>query len=423
MLIINCSQVIPLTPFPQRGKQLGELNALSGAAVLVHGEKIVEIGSEESLLRRFPSEPRLDARGNAVLPGFVDAHTHLVFASNRAEEFESRLQGRTYQEIMAAGGGINATVRATRAASFEELLAQSGKRAAGMLAHGTTTAEAKSGYGLELEAELKQLEVGLSLDEKGPLSIVHTFLAAHAIPPEFAGDADGYTRRIVDEMLPNLLKWWREHAGGRPLPFVDVFCERGAFNLEQSREILLKARELGFPLKAHVDEFENLGGCRQVVELGAVSVDHLVKTSPEELLALAQSQTVAVSLPCTPFGLSDPHYTNAKEIITADGLLAIASDLNPGTAWCGNMQFTLALACRALRLSPSQALVAATLNAAAAIGQADQIGSLHPRKDADLVILSVPDYRQVAYRFGGNLVAQVIKKGSLVVDRSAEAAI
>jgi imidazolonepropionase len=423
MLIINCSQVITLTPSPQRGKQLGELNALSGAAVLIHGEKIAEIGSEESLLHRFPSEPRLDARGNAVLPGFVDAHTHLVFASDRAGEFESRLLGSTYQEIMAAGGGINATVRATRAASREELLAQSVKRMAGMLANGTTTAEAKSGYGLEMEAELKQLEVGLSLDEKGPLSIVHTFLAAHAIPPEFAGDADGYTRRIVDEMLLNLLKWWREHAGGRSLPFVDVFCERGAFNLEQSREILLKAQELGFPLKAHVDEFENLGGCRLAVELGAASVDHLVKTSMEELHALAQSKTVAVSLPCTPFGLLDPHYTNAKEIIAADGLLAIASDLNPGTAWCGSMQFTIALACRALRLSPSQALVAATLNAAAAIDRADQIGSLHPGKDADLVILSVPDYRQVAYRFGGNLVAQVIKKGSLVVDRSAEAAI
>lgn len=423
MLITNCSQVITLTPFPQRGKQLGELNALSGAAVLIHGGKIAEIGGEESLIRRFPSEPRLDARGNVVLPGFVDAHTHLVFASDRAVEFESRLQGSTYQEIMAAGGGINATVRATRAASREELLAQSGKRAAGMLAHGTTTAEAKSGYGLEMETELKQIEVGLSLDEAGPLSIIPTFLPAHAIPPEFANDADGYTRRIVDEMLPSLLKWWRENAGNRALPFVDIFCERGAFNLEQTRQILMKARELGFPLKVHVDEFENLGGCRLAVELGAASVDHLVKTSMEELHALAQSETVAVSLPCTPFGLSDPHYTNAKEILAADGLLAIASDLNPGTAWCGSMQFTIALACRALRLSPSQALVAATLNAAAAIGRSDQIGSLHPDKDADLVILSVPDYRQIAYRFGGNLVAQVIKKGSLVVDRYAEAAI
>jgi imidazolonepropionase len=423
MLIVNCSQVITLTPSPQRGKQLGELNALSEAAVLIQGEKIAEIGPLEALLRRFPSEPRLDARGNAVLPGFVDAHTHLIFASDRAAEFEARLQGRSYQEIMAAGGGINATVRATRAASREDLLAQSSERALGMLAHGTTTAEAKSGYGLELKAELKQLDVLLSLDEAGPLTVVPTFLAAHAIPPEFASDADGYTRRIVEEMLPALRAWWQQHAVGRPLPFVDVFCENGAFNLAQTREILEKTRDLGFPLKAHVDEFENLGGCRLAVELGATSVDHLVKTSIEELLALAKSETVAVSLPCTPFGLSDPHFTNAKEIITADGLLAIASDLNPGTAWCESMQFVIALACRTLRLSPAQALTCATINAAAAIGLAERIGSLHPGKDADLVILSVPDFRQIAYRFGGNLVAQVIKKGKLVVDRSAEAVV
>lgn len=420
MLIVNCSQVITLTPSPQRGKQLGELNALTGAAVLILGEKIAEVGPEEALLRRFPSEPRLDARGNAVLPGFVDAHTHLVFASDRAAEFENRLQGKTYQEIMAAGGGINATVQATRAASREELLAQSGDRAAGMLAHGTTTAEAKSGYGLELEVELKQLEVILSLDETGPLSIVPTFLAAHAIPAEFAGNADGYTRTIVEDMLPALRAWWQAHAEGRLLPFVDVFCEQGAFNLANTREILEKARDLDFPLKAHVDEFENLGGCRLAVELGAASVDHLVKTSLEELHALARSETVAVSLPCTPFGLSDPHYTNAKEIIAADGLLAIASDLNPGTAWCESMQFVIALACRALRLSPAQALTCATINAAAAIGHAESIGSLHPGKDADLLILSVPDYRQMAYRFGGNLVERVIKKGKLVVDRTPE---
>lgn len=423
MLIVNCSQVIPLTPSPQRGKQLGELNALTGAAVLIQGEKIVEIGPEEALLRRFPTEPRLDARGKAVLPGFVDAHTHLVFASDRAAEFESRLQGKTYQEIMAAGGGINSSVRATRAASREDLLSQSGKRAGGMLAHGTTTAEAKSGYGLELDSELKQLDVLLAMDKAGPLSIVPTFLAAHAIPPEFAGDASGYTSKIVEHMLPALFSWWQLHATGRSLPFVDVFCERGAFTLAQTREILEKARELGFPLKAHVDEFENLGGCRLAVELGAVSVDHLVKTSMEELHALAQSETVAVSLPCTPFGLADPSYTNAKEIIAADGLLAIASDLNPGTAWCESMQFVIALGCRYLRLSPAQALACATINAAAAISRAERIGSLHPGKDADLVILSVPDYRQIAYRFGGNLVAQVFKKGRLVEDRAAEAVI
>jgi imidazolonepropionase len=420
MLITHCSQVIPLTPSPQRGSQLGKLNILTGCAVLIHGERIEEISDEASLIRRFPNESRMDARGHAVLPGFVDSHTHLVFAGDRAAEFESRLQGKTYQEIMASGGGINSTVSATRAASREELLAQTGKRAAGMLACGTTTAEAKSGYGLEMEAELKQLEVGLSLDESGPLSIIPTFLAAHAIPPEFAGDADGYTRRIVEEMLPSLLAWWQQHAAVKQLPFVDVFCERGAFNLAQTRDILEKARDLGFPLKTHVDEFENLGGCSLAVELGAASADHLVKTSPEEIRVLAQSETVAVALPCTPFGLADPHFTPAREILAEGGLLAIASDLNPGTAWCESMQFVIALASRYLHLQPAQALAAATINAAAAIRRSDRIGSLHPGKDADIIILSVPDYRQLAYRFGGNLVERVIKRGKLVVDRTME---
>lgn len=414
MLLVNCSQVLPLTPSPQRGTCLGELNILEKGAVLYRGERIEAVGFEEDLVRKYPNEPRLNAGGNAVLPGFVDPHTHLVFASDRAAEFESRLQGKTYQQIMAEGGGINSTVRATLAAGVDELLAQARARAQGMLAHGTTTAEAKSGYGLELASEIAQLEVLLRLDENGPLSIAPTFLGAHAIPPESADDADGYTRRIVEEMIPAVLDWWKARAPGKSLPFLDVFCEKGAFTLEQTRLILEKAKQLGFPLKAHVDEFENLGGCRLAVDLGAVSVDHLVKTSPEEIRALAQSDTVAVALPCTPFSLADPHYAPAKEILAADGLLAIASDLNPGTAWCESMQFVIALSCRYLKLSPAQALAAATINAAAAIKRAESIGSIHPGKDADLVILSVPDYRQIAYRFGGNLVERVIKRGALV---------
>jgi imidazolonepropionase len=420
MLITNCSQVLAMTPSPQRGQQLGELNIIVGGAVLIQGEKIAAVDSVESLVRRYPNEPRLDAHGHAILPGFVDPHTHLVFASDRAAEFESRLQGRTYLKIMAGGGGINSTVRATRAAGVEELLIQSRSRARGMLAHGTTTAEAKSGYGLETNAELTQLEVMLRLDEEGPLSIVPTFLGAHAIPSEYEGNASGYTREIIEIMLPGVLDWWNKRASAYPLPFVDAFCEKGAFSLAQTRTIFMKAKELGFPLKAHVDEFENLGGCGLAVELGAASVDHLVKTSPEEIRTLAHSDTVAVSLPCTPFGLADTQYTPAKEIIAEDGLLAIASDLNPGTAWCESMQFVIALTCRYLHLSPAQALAAATINAAAAIQRSDRIGSLHPGKDADLVILSVPDYRQVAYRFGGNLVERVIKRGELVDDRNCE---
>ena len=214
-------------------------------------------------------------------------------------------------------------------------------------------------------------------------------------------------------MLPVLKEWWEHQAPFHALPFVDVFCETGAFTLEQSRAILTRAGELGFPLKIHADEFDNLGGARLAADLGAASADHLVKTSPQDIQAVARSDTVAVGLPCTPFGLAEPECTPAQEILEAGGLLAIATDLNPGTAWCENMQFALALACRYMRLTPAQAIAAATINAATAIGRADQIGSLEPGKQADLLILSVPDYRHLGYRFGVNLVQTVVKRGHL----------
>jgi imidazolonepropionase len=353
----------------------------------------------------------LDAGGRVVMPGFVDPHTHLVFAGDRAAEFELRLAGKTYLEILAAGGGILSTVRATRRASVAELLEQTRERAASMLRHGTTTAEAKTGYGLETSCELAEMEALLRLDEEGPLEIAPTFLGAHAIAPEFKGDPGAYVELVCAEMLPETKRWWQDHGGSRPLPFVDVFCETGAFTLAQTRRILTAARSLGFPLKIHADEFDNLGGASLAAELGAISADHLVKTSPQDIAVLARSDTAAVALPCTPFGLAEPHYTPARAILQAGGLLAIASDLNPGTAWCESMQFVIALACRYLRLTPAQAIAAATINAAAAIGRADRIGSLEVGKQADLLILTIDDYRQLGYRFGTNLVKTVIKKG------------
>jgi len=414
VLLTHASQLIPLTPQPQRGSVLGTLDAIPDGAILLDGETIAAVGTTDDLLARYPHETRMDVSGCAIIPGFVDPHTHLVFAGDRAAEFEMRLQGKTYMEIMAAGGGIVSTVRATRGAGLETLKAETRARAAALLAHGVTTAEAKTGYGLETTSELEQLHALLELDEEGPLEIVPTFLGAHAVPLEYKGREDEFTGVVVNEMLPALLDWWHEHAASKPLPFVDVFCETGAFDLAQSRRILERARELGFPLKIHADEFDNLGGASLAAELGAASADHLVKTSAEDIAALAAGDTVAVALPCTPFGLADPHYTPAREIIAAGGLLAIASDLNPGTAWCENFQFVIALACRYLRITPAQALAAATINAAAAVGRAERIGSLTPGKQADLLVLSVPDYRHLAYRFGGNLVKTVIKRGRVV---------
>jgi imidazolonepropionase len=411
MLIHSASQLLTLAGGAQRGKQLGHLRIIEDGAVLMRDGLIEALGPSEELLKAYPHEQRLDAQGHVVMPGFVDPHTHLIWAGDRAAEFEMRLEGKSYLDILAAGGGILSTVRATRQASVEQLLIETRPRLNSMLAHGTTTAEAKTGYGLQTEAELHMLEALLKLDEQSPLDLAITFLGAHAVPPEYKDDTQGYTDLLISEMLPAVRAWWQEHAPGHELPFVDVFCETGAFSLERSRSILQNARGLGFPLKIHADEFDNLGGASLAVELGAVSADHLVTTSPQDIAALGKSSTIAVALPCTPFGLAEAHYTPAQAILEAGGTLALASDLNPGTAWCGNMQFVIALACRYLRLTPAQAIAASTINAAAAIAAEERIGSLEPGKQADLLLLSVADYRHLGYRFGTNLVHTIIKNG------------
>jgi imidazolonepropionase len=415
MLIHSASQLLTLHGSPQRGSALGSLTIIEDGAVLVRDGNIAEVGSSNDLRRLHPDELALDASGCVVMPGFVDPHTHVVWSGDRAAEFEMKMAGAKYLDILAAGGGINSTVRRTRLATIESLMIETRPRLARMFAYGTTTAEAKTGYGLESETELRMLQAILALDAAGPLELVPTFLGAHAIPPEFKDRPQAYTDLLCAEMLPFIRQWWgsQPSTAVRPLPFVDVFCETGAFDLAQSRQILTKARELGFPLKLHADEFDNLGGASLGVELGAVSADHLVKTSAEDIQALASSDTVAVSLPCTPFGLAENQYTPAREIVAAGGYLALASDCNPGTAWCESMQFVIALACRALNLTPAQAIAAATINAAFAIRRQDRVGSLEPGKQADLLILSVPDYHHLGYRFGTNLVKQVIKRGQV----------
>lgn len=413
LIIHHASQLVTLTGGPQRGHRLGDLGILPNGAVALQDAVILAVGESETLLAAYPDAATFDAKDHVVMPGFVDPHTHLVWAGDRADEFTLRLEGKSYLEILEAGGGILSTVRATRAATRAALAEQTQQRIWQAFNHGTTTAEVKTGYGLELGTELKQLEVILDFNEQGPMELAPTFMAAHAVPPEFAGRTDDYVSVLCNEMLPALRVWWQEHASHQALPFVDVFCEKGAFDLAQSRRILETARELGFPLKIHADEFENLGGAALAAELGAVSADHLVKTSAADIEALAQSNTVAVSLPATPFGLNELEYTPVQKIIDANGLLALATDVNPGTAWGESMQFILALACRKSGMTPAQAIAAATINAAAAIQREHQIGSLEPGKKADLLILSVADYRQLGYRFGTNLVAYVIKQGRI----------
>ncbi len=374
-------------------------------------ESIVAVGTTDELKASYPDEPTLDASGCILMPGFVDPHTHVIWAGDRANEFEMKMAGTPYLDILAAGGGIISTVKQTRSASMETLITQTRSRLLRMFAHGTTTVEAKTGYGLQTATELRLLKALLALDDESPLDLTITFLGAHAIAPEFKDDPQGYTDLVCETMLPMLREWWETHAPRLPLPFVDVFCETKAFDLEQSRQILLKAQSLGFPLKIHADEFDNLGGASLAVELGAASADHLVRTSDADIAALGKSDTVAVSLPCTPFGLAEKDYTPAHKLIESDAILALATDCNPGTSWNESMQFVIALACRAMKLTPAQAIAAATINAAHAIRRSDTIGSIEAGKQADMLILAVPDYRHLGYRYGTNLVRQVIKRG------------
>ena len=411
MLIHSASQLLTLAGGPQRGHALGALGVIENGAVVVRDEKIVAVGATDELRAAYPDEPTLDAAHCVLMPGFVDPHTHLIWAGDRADEFEMKMAGTPYLDILAAGGGILSTVKATRTASIESLIAQTRPRLLRMFAHGTTTAEAKTGYGLNAATELRLLKALLALDNEGPLDLAITFLGAHAIAPEFKDNPQGYVDETINTMLPMLKDWWGTHAPHHPLPFVDVFCEDRAFTLEQSRQVLTRACSLGFPIKIHADEFDNLGGASLAVELGAVSADHLVKTSDADIAALGKSDTVAVSLPCTPFGLAEKDYTPARKLIEADAILALATDCNPGTTWNESMQFVIALACRAMKLTPAQAIAATTINSAYAIRRADTIGSIEVGKLADLLILSVADYRQVGYRYGTNLVKQVIKRG------------
>jgi len=415
LLITHAAQLLTIPAHehgPQRGDRLGDLALIEDGALAVSNGVIVDRGPTVDLAAKYQAAQTIDAGKRVVMPGFVDPHTHVVFAGDRANEFERRIVGASYMEIMNAGGGIMSTVRATRAASVDELAAQTCARLDRMLQYGTTTAEAKTGYGLDTATELKMLDVIARLDAEHPIDLASTFLGAHAIPAEYKGREDEYTNLVVNEMLPAIA----QHAA-RSL-FCDVFCEDGAFMLAQSRRILMRAKELGFALKIHVDEFEPLGGTRLGVELGAVSVDHVVSTPQDEIELLGRSKTIAVSLPGTPFGLAQRDYTPARSILAAGGALAIATDLNPGTTWNESMQMIIALACRYLKLTQAQALAAATINAACAIGRGETIGSLEIGKQADVLIMDVSDYRSIGYQYGTNLVRSVIKHGRMVYSQT-----
>lgn len=410
LLIYNASQVLTVASpgGPKRGAAMNDVGVIPDGAVAIRDGRVLDVGPSAELRSQIRAARSLYAGGYLVLPGFVDPHTHLVWAGERASEFEMRVAGASYMDIMAAGGGIMNTVRQTREADLDGLVFQSRRRLERALAHGTTTIEIKTGYGLAVEHELKQLEAIRRLREESPVNVIATFLGAHAIPAEYEGRAEEYVDLVMGEMLPAVAEL------DVPPRFCDVFCEEGAFSLEQSRRILRTARALGLGLKIHVDEFQALGGTRLAVEMGATSADHLVVTPPDEIEILAQSDTIAVALPGTPFGLGHQEYTPARAIIAAGGALALATDCNPGTCWCENMQFMIALACRYMAMTPAEAISAATINAAHALGLGDEVGSLEPGKRADLILVDAPSYAHLAYRFGTNLVEGVIIGGQVL---------
>ncbi|MGQ9501622.1 MAG: imidazolonepropionase [Anaerolineae bacterium] len=424
-LIVSHADQLITCAAPQgvkHGHAMGEIGMILDGAVAVDDGRIVAVGSTKEVCAEYAARQQIDVYGHAVCPGLVDAHTHVVYAGDRIEEFEQRLLGKSYLEILEAGGGILTTVRATRAAPLEELVATARMRLDMMLALGTTTAEVKTGYALDTAGELKMLAAIAALAGDGhspahPVELVPTFLGAHAIPPEYCGRPDAYLDEVIEPMLPTVMAWYRDSSFAHhkiPL-FCDVFCEKGVFDLQQSERVLRAASTLGMLVKIHADEFSSLGGAALAVKLGAASADHLDVTPPEEIVQLAASSTVGVLLPAVNFHLGSAHFAPARAMIDAGMAVALATDLNPGSAPCPSLPLVMAIACRYQQLLPAEALNACTINAAYALGLGDRIGSIEVGKQADLIILKQSDYRHLMYQFGANPVAGVIKHGRQVV--------
>jgi imidazolonepropionase len=385
---------------------LPQMAVVRDGGVVTQDGSITAVGSAAELSVFHNATNLMYVPGKVVLPGFIDSHTHLLFAGTREDEFEQRLNGATYQQIAAKGGGINATVERVRRSSKAELKALARPRLQRMLSFGVTTVEVKSGYGLTLADEIKCLEAIAELNEEGPWELVPTFLGAHAVPPEYRSNRDGYLRLLIDEMLPEI-------ARQKLAQFCDVFCETGVFDLAESERILNRARDLGLGLKLHADELTPLGGAELAAKLGAVSADHLLCITDAGIDALAKSGTVATLLPGTAFFLGLP-YAPARKLIERGVRVALASDCNPGTCPTENLPLIGAMACTQMKMLPHEVVSALTMNAAAALGLSDRIGSIEVGKQADLVIFDVPDYRHLFYHFGVNHVWRVIKRGRVV---------
>ncbi len=414
LIIIHINELVTMDSkygIPRRGKNMAELAPIHDGAVAISSNSIVFVGTTNELYSNFsPNEKTviIDATNRLVTPGFVDPHTHIIFDGFRENELEMKLAGKTYLEILESGGGILKTVKATRKATLE-ILIQNGKKILNrMMEYGTTTMETKSGYGLDVENEIKSLLAAKELNLEHPMDVISTFLGAHAVPPEYEGETDDYVELIISEMIPKV-------AQEELAEFCDVFCEEGIFSVVQTKKILKAAMKYGLKPQIHIDEIVDTNGALLAAELNAVQTGHMLKSNDEGLRAMRKAQTIATLLPGTPFCLMMSEYAPARKIIEYGIPIALATDLNPN-CWTESMQIIIALACYHMKLSPAEALTAATINAACALQKQEQIGSIEVGKKADLIIFDVPNHNFLPYQFGVNLVSKVIKNGKVVVD-------
>ena len=411
LAVLHASQLVTLAG-PRRvrvGAELNDLQVIRDGALLVEGECIAAIGTSSEIEKLAGDAEIVNAGGKIILPGFVDAHTHLVFAGNRLDDFEARASGETYQEVAKRGGGIQSTVRATRAASESELFTLAKKHASWFLRNGTTSVEAKSGYGLTVEDELKLLRVIRRIGQETALETIPTFLGAHAVPAEFCRDRAAYVSLIVDEMLPRV-------ASEKLAEFCDIFCEQDYFDLADSRRILSAAKRHGFELRLHVDQLTNGGGAKLAAELGATTADHLEQTDESGIAALAAAKVQPVLLPGSVYALGAKKYPNARAMIDAGLGVVLATDFNPGSSPTVSMPMVLSLAVTQMKMSPAEAVSAATINAAASLGRVDRVGSLEAGKQANFVVYQCSDYRELPYWFGFSLVEEVFVRGRRITD-------
>jgi imidazolonepropionase len=414
ILIDNISQLVTMAgPARARiGDEMSELSIIDDGAVLVRDGIIVAVGpaSEVSLQANDDEAFWVNAEKCVVMPGFVDAHTHPVFAGTREDEYEMRAAGLTYQEIASRGGGIRSTVRKTRASSEDDLFHSALPRVQQLLAHGTTTIEAKSGYGLTCDDETKILRVIRRLNAETALELIPTFLGAHEIPDEYRGDREAYVRLVIDEMLPRV-------AEQRLARFCDIFCESHVFTIPESLEVLSRAKELGLGIRMHAEQLTLCGGANLAAKIGAVTADHLEWIDDQGIEALAQAGVMAVLLPGAVFNLGLTRYAQVRKMIDSKIGVVLATDFNPGSSPTPSMQMILSIACTQMRMTPAEAITAATINAAYSLEVGERVGSIEAGKQADLVVFDCPDYRQISYFFGVNHALVTIKKGVVVSDQ------